>query len=324
MIEKILITGGAGFIGSHLAEELLQSGEEVFVIDDLSTGSLANISHLQKNKKFHFIQGSVLDKRNIEKLVQKVNRVYHLAAAVGVKTIMEKPLESFLNNLKGTENVFEAAACQKVPVLFTSTSEIYGKNEKIPFKEDSDRTYGSAHNIRWGYGLSKSADEFLALAYFREKKLPIIIVRLFNIIGPRQSGAYGMVVPRFIKQAILGKPITVFGSGYQTRCFADVKDVSPAFINLMRKPDAFGQIFNLGSDREIAIKELAGKVKNLTSSKSKITFVPYNKVYGPGFEDMLRRQPDISKIQKLIGYQPQITLEESLQKIIDYFHADKR
>lgn len=318
--KNTLITGGAGFIGSHLAEKLLQNGEEVFVIDDLSTGNLKNIALLKKNKNFHFIEGTVLNRKKIEGLVKKVDQVYHLAAAVGVKRIMEKPLESFLNNLKGAEMVFEASAKRKIPVLLTSSSEVYGKNENIPFQEESDRIYGSAYNIRWGYGLSKGGDEFLALAYFREKKVPVIIVRLFNVIGPRQTGAYGMVVPRFIKQAISGKPITIYGDGYQTRCFVNVKDVVGALINLMNYPKSPGQIFNLGSDEEIAIKELAQKIKRLTGSRSEISFIPYSKAYGNGFEDMLHRKPDLSRIRELIHYQPKITLEESLKEIIDCFN----
>ena len=314
---KILITGGAGFIGSHLAEKLLQKGEEVFVIDDLSTGSLKNIAYLRKNKNFHFTKGTVLDRRKVEKLVKKADKIYHLAAAVGVKKIIEKPLESFLINIDGTKNVLEAATKYKIPVLITSSSEVYGKNDNLPFKEENDRIYGSAYHNRWGYGLSKGSDEFLALAYFREKKLPTIIVRLFNVIGPKQTGAYGMVVPKFIKQALSGKPITIYGNGYQTRCFADVEDVVEGLISLMNYRKAPGQIFNVGSDEEITIKALAQKIKRLTGSKSRISFVPYAKVYGSDFEDMLHRRPDLSKIKKLIGYQPRVNLEQSLKKIIE-------
>ena len=319
--KKILITGGAGFIGSHLAEKLLQKGEEVFVVDDLSTGSIENIKHLKDDPKFHFIRGSVLDRDLVVQTVAKVDEIYHLAAAVGVKTVIEKPLDSLLNNLRGAEMIFEIAAGKRLPVLFTSTSEVYGKNEHTPFREDSDRIYGSAYNTRWGYGMSKGVDEFLALAYFREKKLPVIIVRLFNVIGPRQSGAYGMVVPRFIKQALSDKPITVYGDGCQTRCFANVVDVVRGLINLMKHPKARGHIFNLGSDEEITIKELAQKVKSLTGSKSEIVFVSYSEVYGPGFEDMFYRKPELSKIKETIGYQPEFSLEESLKKIIDYSNA---
>jgi len=320
MSRKILITGGAGFIGSHLAEKLLNQGEEVFVVDDLSTGSLDNIKHLKDNKSFHFTEGSVLDESLMAELISQADEIYHLAAAVGVKTVIEKPLDSLLNNLRGAEIVFEAATSKLIPVLFASTSEVYGKNENIPFQEDSDRVYGSAYNTRWGYGMSKGVDEFLALAYFREKKLPVTIVRLFNVIGPRQSEAYGMVVPRFIKQALTGEPLTVYGDGHQTRCFANVKDVVQGLVDLTKNKEAFGQIFNLGSDEEIAIKELAQKVKALTGSKSEIVFVPYSEVYGPGFEDMLYRKPDLSKIKQAIDYQPKLSLEETLKQIIDSCH----
>lgn len=322
MSKRILITGGAGFIGSYLAEKLLQKGEEVFVLDDLSTGSLENINHLKNNPKFHFTEGSVLDKKLMSETIAKVNEIYHLAAAVGVKTVIEKPLGSLLNNLLGAEIVFEVAAHQRTPVLLASTSEVYGKNEDIPFREDSDRIYGSAYHTRWGYGMSKGIDEFLALAYFREKKLPVIIVRLFNVVGPRQSGAYGMVVPRFIQQALKGEALTIYGDGTQTRCFGYVDDVVDALIGLMAsKEKASGQIFNVGSDKEISIKDLAQKIIGLTVSSSKINFLPYAEVYGLDFEDMLYRKPDLAKIKEAINYQPKFTLEESLKKIIDYFNA---
>ena len=253
--KKILITGGAGFIGSHLTEKLLQRGEEVFVIDNLSTGSSENIKQLENNPKFHFIKGSVLDRDLVVQTVAKVDEIYHLAAAVGVKTIIEKPLESFLVNIDGTKNVLEAADIRKIPVLITSSSEVYGKNEKLPFKEEDDRIYGSAYYDRWGYGLSKGSDEFLGLAYFREKGLPVVIVRLFNVIGPRQSGYYGMVVPRFIKQALTNGPLEVYGDGGQTRCFGYVGSVVNALIELVgNKEKSYGQIFNVGSDEKISIK----------------------------------------------------------------------
>src|SRR3989344_1804769 len=264
MPKKILITGGAGFIGSHLAEKLLQAGEEVFVIDDLSTGSFKNIAHLKNNKNFHFTKGTILNRVKLKKLASKADQIYHLAAAVGVKTVVEKPLESFLLNIKGTEIVLDAALKYKIPVLVTSTSEIYGKNDKLPFNEESDRIYGSACHSRWGYAMSKGADEFLALGYHREKGLKAVIVRLFNVVGPRQTGAYGMVVPRFVQQALAGKPITVYGNGCQTRCFACVCDVTDALIKLMANPKAIGHIFNTGSDEEVSIKELAQKVIKLT------------------------------------------------------------
>jgi len=320
--KKILITGGAGFIGSHLTEKLLQRGEEVFVIDNLSTGSSENIKQLENNPKFHFIKGSVLDRDLVVQTVAKVDEIYHLAAAVGVKTIIEKPLESFLVNIDGTKNVLEAADIRKTPVLITSSSEVYGKNDKLPFREEDDRVYGSAYHDRWGYGLSKGSDEFLGLAYFREKGLPVVIVRLFNVIGPRQSGSYGMVVPRFIKQALTNEPLEVYGDGDQTRCFGYVGSVVNALIELMgNKEKSYGQIFNVGSDEKISIKELAQKIIQLVpKSSSKIKLITYAQVYGANFEDMRDRQPDLSKIKKTINYQP-ICLAESLQKTIDYFHA---
>jgi len=321
MPKKILVTGGVGFIGSYLAQILLEQGEEVFVIDNLSTGSRDNIKHLEDNQNFHFIEGSVLDKNLMSETMAEVEQVYHLAAAVGVKTVMEKPLESFLNNIKGTEVVLDLACKNKLPVLFTSSSEVYGKNDGLPFKEDSDRVYGSAYNDRWGYALSKGSDEFLSLAYFREKSLPVVIVRLFNVIGPRQTGFYGMVVPTFVKQALEGKSITVFGDGEQSRCFADIEDVTQALIDLMNHTEARGQIFNLGSEEEISIKELAQKIKTLTQSNSTINFIPYAEAYSSGFEDMAHRKPDLAKIKQTIEYQPKNSLEESLKKIIEYFHV---
>ena len=321
--KKALVTGGAGFIGSCLSEKLLELGEEVFVIDDLSTGSLKNVAHLQENKRFHFIEGSVLNLGEMETLVKKVDRIYHLAAAVGVKTIMERPLDSFLSNLKGIEIVLDLADRYETPILFTSSSEVYGKNDSLPFKEEDDRVYGSAYDDRWGYAFSKAADEFLALAYFRERGLPVIVVRLFNVIGPRQTGVYGMVVPRLVKQALSNQGITVYGTGFQTRCFADVEDIAEALIKLMDNPKAPGQIFNLGSEEEIKIRDLAEIIKKLTRSKSKIVYVPYHKVYGQGFADMMHRRPDLTKIRNLIGYHSKVTVEESLRKIISYFNKKR-
>ncbi len=321
MVKKILVTGGAGFIGSYLSEKLLDKGEEVFVIDDLSTGSLKNIKHLINNKNFHFTKGTILDVKAIEKLVKKVNQIYHLAAAVGVKTIIDKPLDSFILNIRGTEIILDAALKYKVPVLLASTSEIYGKNNNLPFTEDSDRVYGSAYHNRWGYAMSKGVDEFLALAYYRERGLPTVIARLFNVIGPRQTGVYGMVVPRFIQQALADSPITIYGNGEQTRCFACVCDITDALIKLMNHPKAVGHIFNLGSDEEITINALAQKIKSMTDSRSKITFIPYAKIYGHDFDDMARRKPDLSKIKKIIGYQAGVNLEQSLLKIIKYYHG---
>ena len=315
---KILITGGAGFIGSHLAERLLESGDKVIVVDNLSTGNLKNLERLQKTKRFRFVKGSVLDEKLMNKLVGRVDQVYHLAAAVGVRIILGKPLNSLLTNIKGTEIVLKEAAKKKIKVLLVSSSEVCGKDEKVPFCEEDDRTYGSVYNDRWVYAFSKAVDEFLGLAYWREKKLPVVIVRLFNVIGPRQTGRYGMVVPTFIKQALLQKPITVFGDGKQTRCFADVEDVVEALIKLIAIKKAEGHVVNLGSSDEISINQLARKVKTLTKSSSKIVPLPYKKAYPDGFEDFRRRVPDISKIKKLIGYQPKVSLEESVKKIIKY------
>ena len=320
--KAILVTGGAGFVGSHLAEKLLQKGEEVFVIDDLSTGNSENIKHLENNPNFHFIKGSVLDEKLVSEIVAKADEVYHLAAAVGVKTIIEKPLESFLINIDGTKNVLEAAAERKIPVLITSSSEVYGKNDKLPFKEEDDRIYGSAYHDRWGYGLSKGSDEFLGLAFFREKSLPVVIVRLFNVVGPRQSGSYGMVVPRFIKQALKNEPIEVYGDGGQTRCFGYVGSVVNVLIELVEnKEKSYGQIFNVGSDEKISIKDLAQKILELIpESQSKIKLVPYAQVYGDNFEDMRDRQPDLARIKKAINYQS-VNLDEGLEKTIDYFRS---
>jgi len=265
-----------------------------------------------------FKKGDVLNKNLVKKFATGTDEIYHLAAAVGVKTVMEKPLESLILNTKGTENILEAAETRKTPVLLASTSEIYGKNTNTPFSEKDDRLYGPVHNYRWGYAFSKGVDEFLGLAYFREKGVPVRIVRLFNVVGPRQSGEYGMVVPRFIKGAILGEPLIIHGTGNQTRCFGDVDDVVDALIKIMRHPGSAGEVYNLGSDQEISISDLAKKVIKLTGSKSKIKYISYKKAYGEGFEDMQRRQPDLSKVKKLIGYNPKNSLDDVIKKIIKY------
>ena len=316
--KKILISGGAGFIGSHLAEKLLKDNKEVFVVDNLSTGRLENIEHLKSNENFHFIEGSVLDEGLMKELIGKVEQIYHLAAAVGVKKILEEPLDCLLTNIKGTEIVLKEAEKRKVKVLITSSSEVYGKGDKVPFKEEDDRIYGSVYNNRWIYAFSKGVDEFLGLAYFKEKNLPVVIVRFFNVIGPRQVGRYGMVVPTFIKQGLKGEPITVYGDGEQTRSFADIEDIINALVRLMAVKEAEGQVINLGADREISINNLAKKVKELTNSSSKITHIPYNQAYPDGFEDLRRRVPDISNARRMIGYEPKFTLEETIKKIIKY------
>lgn len=316
--KTVLITGGAGFIGSHLCEKLVARGDKVFVLDNLSTGSLNNIQHLRGNNNFIFKKGDVLNRNLVKKMISTVDEAYHLAAAVGVKTVMDKPLESWLVNIKGTENILEAALARKISVLIASTSEIYGKNTKLPFGEDDDRVYGSVKNYRWGYAFSKGVDEFLGLAYFREYGLPVRIVRFFNTIGPRQTGEYGMVVPRFVKQALKGEPLTVHGTGKQTRSFGYVGDVVDAVIKLMADSGSVGEVYNIGSDEEISIKNLAGKVIKLTGSKSKIVHVPHNRVYPQGFEDMQRRRPDLTKIKALIGYRPSKSLDEVIKEIIEH------
>lgn len=321
--KAVLVTGGAGFIGSHLCEKLLAQDKRVFVLDNLSTGSLDNIRHLLARKDFVFKKGDVLNKSLVEKMVFGADEVYHLAAAVGVKTIMEKPLESLILNMRGTEIVLKSSESRKIPVLLTSSSEIYGKNTKLPFCEEDDRVYGSVYNYRWGYAFSKGIDEFLGLAYFREKGVPVRVVRLFNVIGPRQTGEYGMVVPRFVQQALYGKPLTIYGDGAQTRCFGDIGDITDALVKIMEHPKSAGEVYNLGSDEEISIKNLAKKVIELSGSRSKIIHIPYAKAYKGGFEDMARRRPALFKVKKLIDYHPKHRLEDSIVKIIEHERQQK-
>ena len=315
---KILITGGAGFIGSHLSERLVQNGDEVYVIDDLSTGRYDNISHLVGNKKFNFMVDTILNTSTLERLMQKCELVYHLAASVGVKRIVERPVSTIETNVLGSHAVFSLAAKYNRKVILFSTSEVYGKNTKLPFRETDDSVFGSTLKSRWSYGCTKALDEFLGLAYHKEQGLPIIIIRVFNMIGPRQTGRYGMVVPTFVRQALSNMPITVYGNGEQSRCFTYVKDLINALIKLSSHPDAVGEIFNIGSTEEITIKELAEKVRTKTGSKSDIVFIPYDQAYEEGFEDMIRRIPDISKINKLIGFKPETSLDDALDIIISY------
>ncbi|OGC76076.1 MAG: nucleoside-diphosphate sugar epimerase [candidate division Zixibacteria bacterium RBG_16_50_21] len=315
---KNLITGGAGFIGSHLAERLLARGDEVYVIDNLSTGKLENIAHLRRNPNFHFTLGSISEEHLLYPLVEKCDIVYHLAAAVGVRLIIEKPVETIETNILGTEMVLKVANQYKKKVIIASTSEVYGKTSKVPFRENDDSVYGPTTKSRWSYACSKAIDEFLALAYFHEKKLPIVILRLFNTIGPRQTGKYGMVVPTFVQQALLNHPITVFGDGSQKRSFTYVDDVVTLTILLAEDRRAEGEVFNIGNGSEITIKELAHQVKQMTKSESEVVLVPYDQAYERGFEDMQRRVPDISKVDKYTGFHPRTTLPESLQKIIEY------
>ena len=316
-----LITGGSGFIGSHLAEALLSHGHRVTVIDDLSTGSCENIAHLKMNRDFHYIIDSIFNRNLLAELVDQAEVVFHLAAAVGVRLIVESPVRTIETNIKGTELVLEMAAKKKRKVLIASTSEVYGKSTKALFTEDDDLIMGPTYIGRWSYAASKAVDEFLGLAYYREKGVPVVIVRLFNTVGPRQTGQYGMVIPRFVEQALQDQPITVYGSGQQVRSFTWVGDVAGALIKLVETPAAEGEIFNLGHQEKVTILELAQLVKELTQSSSPVDLVPYNVAYGPGFEDMMYRLPDISKVERLIGYRPTKTLAEILQVVIHYRRA---
>ncbi|NQS99611.1 MAG: GDP-mannose 4,6-dehydratase [Candidatus Omnitrophica bacterium] len=316
---KVLITGGAGFIGSHLCDKLLTSGDEVTVLDNLSTGKYENVAHLKENKKFNLVVGSVLDEELVDKLCEKTDVILHLAAAVGVELIVKQPLESLTTNIKGSEIVLDMAQRYNKKVLITSTSEIYGKNVNGPLKEDDDRILGSPLKSRWGYSTAKAVDEILAYVYWKEKGLPTVIVRLFNTVGPRQSGAYGMVLPRFVVQALKNEPLTVYGTGSQSRCFLHVQDAVDVLVKLIKTPQAVGQVFNVGSQEEITIKQLAQEIIQLTGSSSSITFIPYDQAYEEGFEDMQRRVPDISKIQGLIGYRPTVNLEGIIKSVVEFF-----
>jgi len=316
---RILVTGAAGFIGSHLAEKLLERGHEVFIIDNLWTGKLANIGKIQNHKKFHLVVDTILNESVMNELIFKVDHIYHLAASVGVKNIMDHPVETLDINVKGTETVLRLANRFKKKILIASTSEVYGKHVEHAVSEDDDRVMGSVKKRRWAYACSKTLDEFQALAYFDEKKLPVVIGRLFNTVGPRQTGQYGMVLPSFVQSALLGKPISVYGDGTQSRSFAHVNDVVQAITKLMDEPAAEGEIFNVGNDTEVTINELAQKIREMTGSDSEIEHIPYEKAYGPGFEDMKRRCPNIEKVRKLIGFEPSYDLTAMIQSVIDYF-----
>ncbi|MDD5247204.1 MAG: GDP-mannose 4,6-dehydratase [Candidatus Omnitrophica bacterium] len=313
---NILITGGAGFIGSHLSEELLKKKHRVCILDDFSTGRLGNIAHLQDNPDFECVTGSILNEFLVDKLAEKCDAIFHLAAAVGVELIVNRPLESLTTNIKGSEIVLEMASRYRKKILITSTSEIYGKNTNGPLKENDDRILGSPLKSRWSYSTAKAVDEMLAYVYWKEKDVPSIIVRLFNTVGPRQTGAYGMVVPRFVEQALKNDPITIFGTGAQSRCFVHVKDVVAALIKLINEPRAVGEVFNIGSQEEISIKQLAKEIIRITGSKSQIEYIPYELAYEEGFEDMQRRIPDTAKINRLIGFKPSFSLPEIIKDII--------
>lgn len=312
-----LITGGAGFIGSHLADYLLQRGEQVIVIDNLTTGRFSNIEHLEGRNGFQCFIEDIRDESLIDALIRQSDRVYHLAASVGVRLIIDRPTESLINNIVSTEKVLRSASRYRKPVLITSTSEVYGKSTKHGFSETDDRIMGPTDKARWGYANSKATDEFLAMAYYQETRLPVVITRLFNTVGPRQTGQYGMVIPNFVSQALRGLPITVHGDGQQTRCFGHVKDIVPAIAELLTRPAAFGKVFNLGSNREVSIQQLAELVVKLTNSKSDIIYIPYDEAYPPGFEDMQKRVPDISRVASLIGFRPSRSLEDIIRDVID-------
>ena len=318
---KALITGGAGFIGSHLCEKLLDQKYEVTALDNLSTGKYENVAHLKQNSNFNLVVGSILDQKLVDKLCEKTDVIFHLAAAVGVELIVKYPLESLTTNVKGSEIVLDMAQRYNKKVLITSTSEIYGKNTKGSLKEDDDRILGSPLKSRWSYSTAKAIDEILAYLYYKEKGLPTVIVRLFNTVGPRQTGSYGMVIPRFVGQALKGEPLTIYGDGSQSRCFLHVQDVVGALTKLITNPQAVGQVYNVGSQEEVSIKELAEKVIQLTGTTSKVTYIPYERAYEEGFEDMKRRVPDIGKIRSLINYKPTVDLEGILKSVIEYFKS---
>ncbi len=318
-----LITGGAGFIGSHLAEYLLARGDEVYIIDDLSTGSITNIAHLKPNPRFHYEIDTISHEAVLAELVDNSEVIYHLAAAVGVFLVVEKPVYTIEDTVKGTELVLKWANKKKKKLVFTSTSEVYGKGTRLPFNEADDLVIGPSSMARWSYACAKLLDEFLALAYHREYGLPVVVARLFNTVGARQSGRYGMVIPRFVSQALAGEPLTVFGDGQQTRSFTDVSDAVRALVGLMDAPTTVGQVYNIGNPQELTIEQLARRIIAKTGSSSEVRFVPYAEAYTENFEDMPRRVPDITKIAQAIGYQPTVSLDEILGRVIE-FEANRK
>jgi UDP-glucose 4-epimerase len=316
---RALVTGGAGFIGSHLSDALLAQGDEVLILDNLSTGSIDNISHLKGRPGFEYFVDTVNNEPLLAELIDRSDVVFHLAAAVGVKLIVEQPVHTIETNVHGTEVVLKHANKKKKLVVIASTSEVYGKSDDVPFREDSDLVLGPTPKHRWAYACSKAIDEFLALAYWKERKLPVIIVRFFNTVGPRQTGQYGMVIPNFVRQSLAGEPITVFGDGKQTRSFTHVADVVGALLKLVREPKAIGQVINIGNTQEVSILQLAERVRELSGSDSTIKFIPYDEAYESGFEDMPRRVPDLKRVKGLIGYETKNTLDDILVQVIDYF-----
>jgi UDP-glucose 4-epimerase len=318
---RALITGGAGFIGSHLAEALLNAGHEVDVIDNLSTGSIRNISHLKTQPKFKYVIDTLTNEPVLAELIDRNDVIFHFAAAVGVKLIVEQPVHTIETNVHGTEVVLKHANKKKKLVFIASTSEVYGKNLDVPFREDADLVMGATVKHRWAYACSKAIDEFLALAYWKERGLPVVIVRFFNTVGPKQTGQYGMVLPNFARQALAGEPITVFGDGTQSRSFTYISDVVGCLLKLMKEKKAIGEVFNIGNREEVTILRLAEMVKAQAGSQSEIVFVPYDKAYEAGFEDMPRRVPDLTKIHKLVGYEPTVQLNETINKVLEYFRS---
>ena len=318
---RALITGGAGFIGSHLAEALLEAGHEVDIIDNLSTGSIRNVGHLKANPRFSYVIDTLTNEPLLAELIDRNDMIFHLAAAVGVKLIVDQPVHTIETNVHGTEVVLKHANKKKKLVLIASTSEVYGKNLEVPFREDADLVMGATVKHRWAYACSKAIDEFLALAYWKERDLPVIIVRFFNTVGPKQTGQYGMVLPSFVQQALAGEPITVFGDGTQQRSFTYVSDVIGCLLKLINEKRAIGEVFNIGNRQEVSILQLAEQVKAQTGSTSPIVFIPYDKAYEAGFEDMPRRVPDLQKIHKLVGYEPKVQLGEIIARVIEYFRS---
>lgn len=315
---QILITGGAGFIGSHLADHLLALGDEVWAVDDLSTGSIENIEHLKNHPRYHYQVENIMNAPAIAELVDRCDVIFHLAAAVGVRLIVESPVRTIETNIRGTEIILAMAAKKKKLVVIASTSEVYGKATKVPFTEDDDLVIGPTFKGRWSYACSKAIDEFLALAYWKERSVPVLIARFFNTVGPRQTGRYGMVLPTFVRQALAGEPITIFGSGKQSRCFGYVGDVVEALGKLIRTPEAVGQVVNLGSDEEVTIEELAQRVRQITGSHSEIVYIPYDQAYEAGFEDMPRRVPSLEKAYRLVGYRPKTPLDRIIESVVEY------
>ena len=321
---RFLITGGAGFIGSHLAERLLARGDEVLLFDNLSTGCMENIRHLKNNDRMHYFLDSIENRQLLAELVDESDAVFHLAAAVGVRLIVESPVRTIETNVNGTQLVLEAAYKKRKRVFIASTSEVYGKSTQVPFHEDADLVLGATNMGRWAYAASKALDEFLALSYWKEKKQPVVVARFFNTVGPRQTGRYGMVLPNFVSQALNAEPITVYGSGTQSRCFCDVQDTVEAMLRLMATDKSIGEVVNIGTDREITVTGLAEMVKARTGSISGITYTPYDQAYEPGFEDMMRRVPCLDKLERLTGFRPATTLENIIDRVTNHFQTKRQ